>query len=69
MQDLPEVRRQVAGRGMKVDVGWRAGYDNRQHIVLVDNPRGRAFCGVYVKPIRYDRPDWDRCKTCLKWQS
>ena len=54
---------------MKVDVGWRAGYDNRQHIVLVDNPRGRAFCGVYVKPIRYDRPDWDRCKTCLKWQS
>jgi hypothetical protein len=53
---------------LRIDLGWRSGYDNQQHLVVMDNPRGQAVCRVYVKPIRYDRPDWPRCRACLKNQ-
>ena len=50
---------------MKVDIGWRAGYDGKQHFIP-DAMSRKALCQSYVKDVRYDNPDLPKCERCLK---
>lgn len=45
-------------------VSWRSGFDDYRHAVASVRP-ARAACGARIRAERFDRPDHQRCISCL----